>query len=82
MAIAQGTAIAVRTAQAAWPIFEAALLGASWWPSGRWRSGSRSQSDWSFRAGQFVDITLSTRPRPTPRAILVASPSRARPVKA
>lgn len=50
------------TATAAWPTFEAALVGRDLVAEGTMAFRFAKPADWTFRAGQFVDITLLDPP--------------------
>ena len=65
MAIAQRSVIAERSAPtttAAWPTFEAALIGRDLVAERTMAFRFAKPADWSYRAGQFVDITLLDPP--------------------
>lgn len=50
------------TATAAWPIFEAALLGRDLVADRTMSFRFAKPADWNYRAGQFVDVTLLDPP--------------------
>lgn len=54
------------TATAAWPTFQAALLGRELVADRTMAFHFEKPADWTFRAGQFVDITLIDPPETDP----------------
>ena len=50
------------TATAAWPIFEAALVGRDFVAERTMSFRFAKPADWTYRAGQFIDITLLDPP--------------------
>jgi ferredoxin-NADP reductase len=65
-----------------WPVFQAALMRREIVAERTMSFRFAKPADWSYRAGQFVDITLPDPPRPMPRGTRAASPSRAHHVRA
>src|SRR5690242_632621 len=65
MSVAAGVADAAVTQQpqaVTWPVFETPLIGRQLAAEGTMSFSFRKPPDWTFRAGQFVDITLLKPP--------------------
>ncbi len=63
---------------ATWPVFEAALVSRETVAERTMAFRFAKPAGWSYRAGQFVDITLLDPPETDAKGKRAASPSRAR----